>query len=234
MSNGQPGSPTGRPLLTVARRAANDTATLSAALAAGIDFVEADVRYFRGVPEVRDTKTVGRRLLWEPELVRRRDSTILTLADLMKPLGSEQHRLMVDLKGLRPGLAPAVAAVLAEHAPDAPVVITTPHWWMFKAFADAPSIRMLLSAGSWPMVERLRALLSKGQQAWPNQRPVYGCSVHRTLLTPAIVTELRQHVEQVITWPVDTPAQLTHATELGVTGVISQDLSLLETLVANR
>lgn len=234
-SSGEPNGPRGRSLLTVAHRAANDTATLQAALDAGVDLVEADVRFFRGVPEVRHTKTLGPRLLWEPgELVHRRGSAVPTLTDLFDALGSERHRLMLDLKGLRSGLAPTVAAALAEHAPDVPVVVSTPHWWMFKAFADAPQIRMLLSAGSWPMVERLRNLIGKGPKGWPNQRPVFGCSVHRTLLTPAIVAELRQHVAHVVTWPVDTPAQVAEATELGVTGVTSKDLSLLETLVSNR
>jgi glycerophosphoryl diester phosphodiesterase len=224
----------GRPWLTVAHRAANDANTLSAAIAAGIDLVEADVRYFRGVPEVRHTKTLGPRLLWEPgELVRRRDAVVPTLADLIESLGDDSDRLMLDLKGVRPGLAPAVASVLKEHAPGVPVTISTPHWWMFKALDDLPHIRPMLSAGSWPMVERLRELIRKGPSAWPTAQPVFACSIHRTLLTPAIVAEIRTKVEHVVTWPVDTPEQLSEARELGVTGITSKDIDLLKSLIAN-
>ncbi|WP_205857092.1 glycerophosphodiester phosphodiesterase [Phytoactinopolyspora endophytica] len=228
-------SPDGRQLLTVAHRAANDVATLSAALSANVDLVEADVRFFKGTPEIRHTKTLGSKLLWEPgELIRREGLAIPTLTEVLTSLPNDRHRLMLDLKGFRPGLGPAVAAVLKQHAPDLPVTVCTPHWWMFKAFADTPHIRTVLSAGSWPMVERLRALLNKGQAEWPNQRPIFGCSVHRTLLTPEIVAELRRHVEHVITWPVDTANDVADARRLGVTGVTGKDLALLQSLHSNH
>lgn len=224
-----------RALLTVAHRAANDVTTLRAALDTGVDLVEADVRFFRGVPEVRHTKTLGPRLLWEPgELVHRNDATIPTLPEVLTALPDDRHRLMLDLKGFRPGLAPSVAAVLREHAPDVPVAVCSPHWWMFKAFEQVPQVRVVPSAGSWPMVERLRELVRKGQDSWPNQRPIFGCSVHRTLLTPEIVTELLRNVRHVITWPVDTADDLAEARQLGVTGVTSKDLSLLESLVTKN
>ncbi|NED99446.1 glycerophosphodiester phosphodiesterase [Phytoactinopolyspora halotolerans] len=222
-------------MLTIAHRAANDVDTLRAALDARVDLVEADVRLFKGTPEVRHTKTLGPRLLWEPgELIRRDALEVPTLSEVLESLPEDAHRLMLDLKGFRPGLAPAVAAALREHAPGVPVTVCTPHWWMFKAFADLPHIRTVLSAGSWPMVERLRELVHKGQPAWPNQRRVFGCSVHRTLLTPEIVTELRRRVEHVITWPVDTAEDLADARRLGVTGVTGKDLELLQSLHTNR
>jgi glycerophosphoryl diester phosphodiesterase len=186
------------------------------------------------VPEVRHAKTLGSRLLWEPgELARRADLKVPTLADLLESVPNDQHRLMLDLKGIRPGLAPAVAETLREQAPDAPVAISTPHWWMFKAFSEAPQVRTVPSAGSWPMLERLRELLRKGEGAWPNQRPIYGCAVHRTLLTPAVVAELRRRVEHVITWPVDTGEELADARRLDVTGITSKNLDLLEQIHAN-
>jgi glycerophosphoryl diester phosphodiesterase len=224
-----------RRLLTIAHRAANDVAALRSALDAGVDLVEADVRFFKGVPEVRHTKTFGSHLLWEPgELIRRGDATVPTLADVLVSLPNHRHRLMLDLKGFRPGLAPVVARTLKEHAPGIPVTVCTPHWWMFKAFADSPHIRTVLSAGSWPMVERMREMLRKGSRSWPNQCPVFACSVHRTLLTPTIVTELRRHVEHVVTWPVDTPAELADARRLGVTGVTGKNVQLLLSVRTNH
>ncbi|WP_166355828.1 glycerophosphodiester phosphodiesterase [Phytoactinopolyspora limicola] len=223
-----------RPLLTVAHRAGNVTDALRTALEAGVDLVEADVRYFKGVPEVRHAKTLGRQLLWEPgEVMNRHDTPVPTLAEVLDQLGPDRHRLMLDLKGVRLGLGPAVARVLQEHAAGVPVAISTPHWWMFKSFADLPDIRPILSAGSWPMVERLRGLIRKGPDAWPNQQSIFGCSVHRTLLSPAIVAELRRRVRHVITWPVDTQGDLDDALRLGVTGITSKNVSLLASLTTN-
>jgi glycerophosphoryl diester phosphodiesterase len=37
----------------------------------------------------------------------------------------------------------------------------------------------------------------------------------------------------VVTWPVDTPEQLSEARELGVTGITSKDIDLLKSLIAN-
>lgn len=229
---GQDGNST---LLTVAHQAANDPAVLRSALDIGVDLIEADVRFFKGVPEIRHEKTLGARLLWEPgELKHRSDVQVATLADLLESVPDNQHRLMLDLKGLRPLLAPMVARTLQEHAPGASVAVSTPHWWMFKSFADAEQVRTVLSAGSWPMVERLRGLIRKGQSAWPNQRQIFGCSVHRSLLSPSIVAELRRKVPHVITWPVDTPDDLADARRLGVTGVTSKNLPLLEQIRANH
>ncbi|NDL58396.1 glycerophosphodiester phosphodiesterase [Phytoactinopolyspora mesophila] len=234
-TSGDPRHSEGAPaLLTIAHRAANDANILREAIDSGIDLVEADVRFFKGVPEIRHTKTLGPRLLWEPgELVRRRDTVVPTLADLLVSLGDDSQRLMLDLKGLRPGLAPAVAKVLQEHAPGVPLAISTPHWWMFKAFHDLPHIRPMLSAGSWPMVERLRELIRKDPSTWPTAQPVFACSIHRTLLTPDIVSEVRRRIDHVVTWPVDTPEELGQARELGVTGVTSKDLNLLKSLTTN-
>jgi glycerophosphoryl diester phosphodiesterase len=57
--------------------------------------------------------------------------------------------------------------------------------------------------------------------------------VRRALLTPSIVDELRRGAGRVLTWPVDTPADLNDARRLGVTGVISKNLPLLRDVVAD-
>ena len=52
--------------LTVAHRAGNDLAALREACSAGVDLVEADLRYHRGRLEVRHLKTMGPvPLLWD-------------------------------------------------------------------------------------------------------------------------------------------------------------------------
>ncbi|HVQ89704.1 MAG TPA: glycerophosphodiester phosphodiesterase [Mycobacteriales bacterium] len=215
-----------RPMLAVAHRAANSRTDLRAALDAGVDLVEADVHTFRGGLEIRHLKTLGPRLLWDRwELRRRRDLILPTLRELLAEPGCAP-RLMLDLKGVHPTLAPALAATLRESMPGVPVTICTQHWWMLDTFAAEPQVRLILSAGSRHGLHRLRRRLS--------QRPAYGVAVHQRLLTAAIVDELRSAAPVVLTWPVDTPEALADARWLGVTGVISKDLRLLAGVLSDR
>jgi glycerophosphoryl diester phosphodiesterase len=216
-----------RPLLAVAHRAGNSVAGLRAALDAGVDLVEADIHRWRRALEVRHWKAFGPYLLWDGRTVsRRRDVPVPDLADLLDALGPDP-RLMLDLKGLHPGLAPAVAVQLRAAAPAVPFTICTRHWWMFRAFAGDPHLRVVLSAGSRRGLRRLRLRLRGAE-------PAYGVSVHRELLTPAVVDELHGSVERVLTWPVDEPADLRDARRLGVSGVIGESLPLLRRVLADR
>jgi glycerophosphoryl diester phosphodiesterase len=217
-------------MLIIAHRAGNDLNELRGALNGGADIVEADVRYFRGTTEVRHLKTLSRWWLWDHpwELVRRRDATFPTLDDVLTDMdATEVGRLMLDLKGVRRSLPPAVAALLRERAPGAPVAVCTRRWWMLDAFAADPAIRLVISAGSKRELRVLRQTLRRPVEKWPGRRRAFGVSIRRTLLTRDVVEELHQHVERVMTWPVDTPAELAEATELRVSGLIGKNLALL-------
>lgn len=207
-------------MITVAHRFGNSLGGLREALAAGVDLIEADVHLYRGRLELRHSKWLGPWHLWDRGgvLVRRRDVEIPLLGDVLA--AARGGRLMLDLKGVHPGLAPAVAAALRGAAP---VSICTQHWWMLRHFAGDPQSRPVLSAGSRRGLHRLRAALRAGRAA-------AGVSVRRDLLTPSSVAELHDSVPTVLTWPVDTPAELVDARRLGVSGVISKNLPLLRTL----
>jgi hypothetical protein len=90
---------------------------------------------------------------------------------------------------------------------------------MLRAFRDLANVRLVLSAGSRRGLRRLRARLRR--------QPAYGVCVHRRLLTPETVTELRRTADVVFTWPVDTAADLADAHRLGVDGVIGKNLGVL-------
>jgi glycerophosphoryl diester phosphodiesterase len=214
-------------MLTIAHRAGNGLATLRAALAAGIDLVEADVHRYKRVLEIRHRKWLGPALLWErDELVRRSAVEVPVLSAVLATAGpAAAGRLMLDLKGVHPGLAPAVAAELRAAAPGAPVVICTQHWWMLRAFAPDPHVRLVLSAGSRRGLARLQARLASSAPRAAVRG--FGVSVRRDLLTPPAVAALRDAVEHVLTWPVDTDDDLADARRLGVTGVIGKNLPLL-------
>jgi glycerophosphoryl diester phosphodiesterase len=212
-------------VITVAHRAGNGVGSLREALDAGVDLVEADVHRYRGRLEIRHRKWLGPQHLWDrgEPVRRRRDVEIPLLADLLAVTGElNADRLMLDLKGVHPNLAPTLAAALRAAVPGAPIWICTQHWWMFSRLTD-PEVRVVLSAGSRRGLRRLRATLRSG-------RPAAGVSVRRDLLTPAVVAELHRSVRTVLTWPVDTPAALDDARRLGVSGVISKSLPLLRTI----
>lgn len=203
------------PQLVVAHRAGNDLDTLRAALAGGADLVEADIHSFRRRLEVRHLKSLGPWWLWDQGIfLRRRDTQLIQLEDLLEAANGDP-RLLLDLKGIHPRLAKRLAAAL----PVGTVTICTQHWWMLDAFSDLPHVRSVLSAGSRRGLRRLRKRL--------RTRPAYGVCVHRRLLTPDLVTELRRGAEVVFTWPVDTEAALHHARSLGVDGLIGKNLDVL-------
>ena len=212
-------------MLAIAHRSGNTVAGLRAALDAGVDLVEADVHAYRGRLEVRHLKSMGGLpWLWDKwELVHRRRHEHLELAQLVEALG-EDHRLMIDLKGVHPRLAPSVARLLREATPDRALTVCTKAWWMLDRF-DVP-VRRVFSAGSRRGLDRLVARVAAA--------PVDGVSVRRSLLTPAVVERLHRGTDLVMTWPVDTPEALEHARRLGVDGVISKSMAVLGEVLAVR
>jgi glycerophosphoryl diester phosphodiesterase len=197
-------------MLAVAHRSGNTVAGLRAALDAGVDLVEADVHAYRGRLEVRHLRSMGGLpFLWDREgVVRRRP----------------HHRLMIDLKGVHPRLAPKVARLLREASPGRSLTVCTKAWWMLDAF-DLPVQRVLSAASR----RGLRRLLVRVDAA-----PVHGVSVRLSLLNPEVVADLHRGTDLVMAWPVDTPEALARARQVGADAVISKDLDLLRGVLADR
>jgi hypothetical protein len=105
---------------------------------------------------------------------------------------------------------------------------------MLDAFRGDDAVRLVLSAGSGRQIGQLRVLLKSSPDSWPGARRAFAVSVKRTLITANDVADFRRAVEHVMTWPVDTPAELDQARRLGVTGVIGKDLRLLGEVLAAR
>jgi glycerophosphoryl diester phosphodiesterase len=205
-------------LLTVAHRSGNTVDGLRQALEAGVDLVECDVHAYRGRLEVRHHRSMGGLpLLWDRDgVVSRRRLGTVVLTELIAALGDEQ-RLMIDLKGVHPRLAPSVAALLRTASPGHALTVCTKSWWMLDAF-DLP-VRRVLSAATRRAVERLVTRLADA--------PADGVSVRLSLLTPDVVERLHRGTQLVMAWPVDTPAALARARAVGADAVISKDLDLL-------
>ena len=216
-----------RPMLAIAHRAGNSLADLRTALDAGVDLVEADVHLYRDALEVRHCKAIGRHLYWDRwcALALRRNHSLPVLDEVLAVAGGDP-RLMLDLKGPSLGVAPRVAALLRRAAPGVPVTVCTKQWRMLDAFEADAHVRRVFSANDPLQLARLRARLRR--------RPAFGVSLRLGLLSPEVVAEIKRRVQVVMTWSVETEAELGAALRLGVTGVISNNLDLLNRIVTAR
>jgi glycerophosphoryl diester phosphodiesterase len=214
-------------VLAIAHRSGNSVATLREALAAGVDLVETDVRLHRGRLEIRHQRRIGAlplhwdrhgiqpRWQWEP----------VELPAVLEALG-EDHRLMLDLKGVHPRLAPRVAAELREVVPGRSLTVCTKQWWMLESF-DLP-VRRVYSAATRSALSRLLAVAARGR------RSIDGVSVRLSLLNPSVVDRLHESTDLVMAWSVDTDEELGQARAVGADAVISKDLGLLRQVMAER
>ena len=214
------------PALAIAHRAGNSLDTLRAANALGVDVIECDVHQHRGRLEVRHLKTAGPLpFLWDRWELAPASTPRLGLAEL---LAADQRgtTFMLDIKGRRASAAIAVAEVLREQVLEdrGHRVLVCGRWWpSVETVAELPFVRAVLSARNRGELARLRRRLVAGP-------PVHGVSVHRTLLTAAVVAELHRHVEVVMTWPVNDVTTLGAVLDVGATGIISDDLDVLAEL----
>ena len=214
----------GRGMLAVAHRGGNTLAGLRAALDAGVDLVEADIHLYRGALEVRHSRAIGPRHYWDRStgVTRRRDAVVPELEEVLA-VADGDPRLMLDLKGPSLAVAGRVAERLRSLRPGVPVAVCTKQWRMLDAFAGDANVRRILSAANTRQLTRLRARL-QGERA-------HGVSIRLRLLTPEIVAELRRSTELILAWSVDTEPELDRSFELGVTGVISKNMALLNRLL---
>lgn len=218
---------TGPQVLAIAHRAGNSLAGLHAANALGADVIECDIYEHRDRLEVRHLKTAGPLpFLWDRWELASASAPRLGLSEL---LAADRHgtTFMLDLKGRRTSTGRAVTELLHAVSHHHPVLVCSRHWPLVDAFVEVPYVRRVLSARNRGELGRLRQRLASG-------RPVHGVSVHRSLLDREVVADLHQHVDVVMTWPVNDLAALDQLLDIGVTGIISDEAHVLAELIGRR
>lgn len=214
-------------VLAIAHRAANSLTGLESAKALGADVIECDVHAHRGRLEVRHLKSAGPLpFLWDRWELVPASAPRLELAELLDANRSGAT-LMLDLKGRRVSTGRAALEVLRGCGYRQPIVVCSRHWPLVDVFAETASVHRVLSARNRSELVRLRRRLERAE-------PVYGVSVHRSLLTREVVAELNRRVEVLMTWPVNDLGSLDQLLDLGVSGIISDEDSVLAELIRRR
>ncbi len=126
---------------------------------------------------------------------------------------------MLDLKG--PGhVSRYDAEVLRERDPPRPVLVCSRWWPGVNALADMARARAVLTARN---AAELRRLLRRVRRS----PAPYGVSLHHSLITAAVVAQLRTRVELVMTWPVNSSDALSLVLDRGVNCVIRDEPAVL-------
>ncbi len=214
-------------MLAIAHRAGNSLAGLRAARDLAVDVIECDVHHYRGRLEVRHHKTAGPLpFLWDTWDLIPASAPRLGLAELLEA-DRRGATFMLDLKGRSPATARAVVELLHRVAPRP--MLACGRWWpAVEAVAELPFVRPVLSARNRAELSRLRRRVALGSDS------VYGASVHASLLSRPLVTELHRSVDVVMTWPINDPGELERVLGLGVSGVISDEPEVLTELMKRR
>lgn len=215
--------------LSVAHRAGNELHLLRQAEEIGVDLIEADVRYWRGRIEVRHLKTMGPvPFLWDRWVLRPawRHQTLL-LEDLLPRLGPRTE-LMLDFKPGDAAYAHQVLQLMREIMPGRQYTVCSQSWELLECFAGEPGVRVVHSVGNRRL---LKAVLPHLRNFPEETRAI---SIHRKLLTPSVVAELRAEVPLVMSWPVNDDHTLRRLESWGVNGFIVDDMGLLRRLVEGR
>ena len=218
--------------LAIAHRAGNSPDALRRAVSLGADIIEADVQRYQGRLEVRHLKTMGPLpWLWDQWELRSARAPRLVLKDLLRA-GDQDVTFMLDLKGTDPAVGVEVAEHLHEYAPSRAVLVCSRYWPALAPFASIPWARTVLSARKPAELAHLFQFLATSSGAGH-----HGASVHRSLLNAGVVASLHQHLELVMTWPVNDVSSLETVLryqDSGTVGVISDELDVLARLLDAR
>jgi glycerophosphoryl diester phosphodiesterase len=196
-------------LFAIAHRAGNSLSGLREAHQFGADVIECDVHAHRGRLEVRHLKASAPR------------ATRLGLSQVLEA-DARTSRFMLDLKGRSLDAGSAVAALLHEAGHQDEVWACGRYWPAVEHLARLPWVRPIFSGRT----RAGRALLERRLSSSTRPAP-YGVSLHVSLLDQQFVQRLRERVEVVMTWPVNTMATLERVIDLGVNGIITDESAIL-------
>lgn len=220
--------PATRPLL-VAHRGGNGRWALRRALAAGVDWLEADVWWQAGRVVARHDPTLWRLpLTYSRFRIGLAPIPALTLEHLLDAVAGSGVRLLLDLKGAAPELPRAIVATLARRHAFAQAALCGQEWGPLDAARSLDArVQAFFSLGHEAHLSAYLACLADGS-APP------AASVNHRLLTPERVAALKERGVTIVAWTVNDPARARQLLAWGVDGITSDSLTLLRSLRAAR
>ena len=212
--------------MTIAHRAGNDRAALEQALSAGVDAVEADLRWDGGRIVARHARRLPfLPLYWDHWHLRLDRSPQLTLDEFLEQVRG-RARPYLDLKAPTRPLLSALLEALRRHNAMKEAEVSTGHWRLLAELRRAePDLRLVRTVGNR---RHLAALL-----ALPRDDPLRaGVVIDRDLLDEELARRLRSVCQTLYVWGINDPEDARRVIGWGATGVIADSLELLRTLVS--
>jgi glycerophosphoryl diester phosphodiesterase len=201
--------------VAIAHRAGNNRATLEQALSAGVDAVEADLRWDGGRIVARhDRRLPFLPLYWDHLHLHLDRSPRLTLDEFLEQVRG-RARPYLDLKVPAWPLARALLEGLRRHNALEEAEVSTGHWGVLAELRRAePDLRLIRTVGSLPPDDPLRA----------------GVVIDRELLDEELARLLRVRWPTLYVWGIDDVDDARKVIGWGATGVIADSLELLRAL----
>jgi glycerophosphoryl diester phosphodiesterase len=210
--------------VTIAHRAGNDRAALEQALSAGVDAVEADLRWDGGRIVTRHARRLPfLPLYWDHRHLRLDRSRPGTLDEFLEQVRG-RARPYLDLKAPARPLLSALLQALRRHDALKEAEVSTGHWGLLAELRRAePDLRLVRSVGT---ARHLAALL-----ALPRDDPLRaGVVIDRDLLDEELARRLHAQGPTLYVWGIDDLEDARKVIGWGVTGVIADSLELLRAL----
>ena len=203
----------------IAHRAGNLADTVAGALAVA-DVIELDVHQFRGRLEVRHAKVLWPLAIrWEPWYLIPASEPRVTLDEMLAVVPAGSH-LWLDLKGFTRGFTRRVLAVVGDRYD---LTVSSRAWWILAVAGDRPGVRVMRSVG-----DRFQRWLVTQRWVRPTSPvPGQGVVMHERLADADSVARIRRHWSPVVTWAVTDLGRVRELEQIGVTGVIADDLALI-------
>lgn len=198
----------------ITHRAGNEPHLIAPAYAVA-DTIELDLHLFRGSLEVRHAKALWPfAVYWERwELVPETDWP--SLSEILDAAPDDAH-LWFDLKGMTGRLA---KRLLAETGQRRPMTASCRSWWALRRLRRTDGIRTFFSVGNllqlW-LVQRVR---------FPDESS--GIVMHERFASAETLERLRRRTANIVVWAVEDIDRAIQLHELGVSGIIADDLDLL-------
>lgn len=225
MPHPHPALPDHRPFI-VGHRAGNHLPKVERAVRRGVDMIEADVWRYRSRLEVRHLKTLGPLpILWDRWELAPGWTPRLNVRELLAATPPDLP-VMFDLKGEDPNLAPSIVTTMREEFPDRPIIMCTRFWIQLDRIREEPDVHRIYSVGDQKERDAIFSRLETLEHP--------AVSIHRNLITPALMRRFDEVGATVISWGATTRAEADLLISLGVDGLTVSEGPLQTWLLEER